>query len=73
MNTCHICGKPRGRYPNWILTHGRQMHVGCLANHHDELLRALQDVLPWVIVPPGTPQAVQAVKRAGEALGKISS
>lgn len=51
----------------------KQKALMCLADRQDQLLSVLRDLLPWVIIPAGERKAVEAVKRAGEALGKISS
>jgi hypothetical protein len=37
MNQCDICGKAGGHYPNWLVSRGRNYHVGCLARAFDEL------------------------------------
>ena len=43
---CEICGKPQSPYPNWLLSHSRGYHIGCLArDYHDmrEAYRGMYD------------------------------
>ena len=37
--TCQICGKPPSPYPNWLIGKGLAVHVGCLVDDYELLLK----------------------------------
>ena len=49
MTTCEICGKPQSPYPNWIVSKGHAMHVGCMADFLDEIKAAYAQLLDHAI------------------------
>ena len=46
-NTCEVCGKPQSPYPNWIITKGRQMHVGCMADALEKAEAKVKELSEW--------------------------
>lgn len=56
---CDICGKPADQYPNWILSRGEQMHVGCMASNRRDLvahLKSLLDAMDALFLKPDPEQ-----------------